>query len=64
MHTARHFRARPHHRRQERARELEGDAADLDWRRCVFAYISSTRSRGPGECSAFTLRFSPRPRTW
>jgi hypothetical protein len=25
-----HFRARPHHRRQERACEFEGDAADLD----------------------------------
>src|SRR3989442_15426244 len=28
-HPARHFRARPHHRRQERACELEGDEADL-----------------------------------
>ena len=28
-HPARHLRARPHHRRQERAREFEGDAADL-----------------------------------
>lgn len=27
--SARDFRARPHHRRQERACELEGDAADL-----------------------------------
>src|SRR5439155_6824967 len=28
-HPARHFRARPHHRRQERACEFEGDAADI-----------------------------------
>ena len=28
-HPARHFRARPHHRRQERSRELEGVEADL-----------------------------------
>ena len=28
-HPARHFRARPHHRRQERSREFEGDEADL-----------------------------------
>ena len=28
-HAARHFRARPHHRRQERSRELEGVEADL-----------------------------------
>src|SRR5260370_496303 len=26
---ARHLRARPHHRRQERARQFEGDAVDL-----------------------------------
>ena len=27
--ATRHFRARPHHRRQERTCEFEGDAADL-----------------------------------
>jgi DNA repair protein RadC len=32
-HAARHCRARPHHRRQERAREHEGVAADLMTRR-------------------------------
>ncbi len=36
---ARHFGARPHHRRQERACEFEGDAADLEWR-CPLGQLS------------------------
>ena len=42
---ARHFRARPHHRRQERACEFEGIAADLTGRMGPSASSSATAAR-------------------